>query len=101
MPLTICDLPGVIDSERRAVGVWMVDQHKKPVWVLVTYEALHEIDSHSRSDDAPAVLEIFEGQRRRIEATASAKFDAAGVDAGRYEGQPIMVVRSGQAAGPE
>jgi hypothetical protein len=95
MALIICDLPGVVDSERRAVGVWTVDQNKKPVWVLVTYEGLHEIDSHSRSDDAAAVLEIFEEQRRRIEAIASAKFDAKGVDDGQYEGQPMMVVRSG------
>jgi Protein of unknown function (DUF1488) len=94
MPLTMTDLPGVADSEWQAIGVWMADDQGKPVWLLITYEALHEIDSHVRPQDLPAVLQIFHENRKKITALASRKFDRKGVNESRYEEQPVLVVQS-------
>jgi len=93
MPLTTTDQPGVPDDGRRAISFWMIIEGASPVRVFVTYEALWKIDpSHPR--DVSGAIGIFNENRKRIEAAASHKWDANGIDDGQYEGRPILIVRS-------
>jgi hypothetical protein len=85
-----------------ALGFWMTvegAQPVKPIRVFVTYEALAQIEP-SQSRDRQAAVDTFNKHRARIEAAASQKFDANGVDDGEHEGQPILMVRSDDLAQP-
>jgi hypothetical protein len=64
------------------------------VWVVATREALIELDSSELPDRHSAV---FSKNRSRIEGAASEKFDKEGLDPdeGKYEGRPVLIVRSG------
>jgi Protein of unknown function (DUF1488) len=82
----------VSHSNLRAIGVWMSVEGRKPIQpvrVVVTYEALSQIDP-TNVRDLPAALEGFARFRSRIEAAASRKFDRVGFDADKYEGMPAI-----------
>jgi hypothetical protein len=77
----------VTHSNLMAIGVWMSVEGRKPIQpvrVVVTYEALTQLDP-TNVRDLPAALE-----RSRIEAAASHKFDRVGFDADKYEGMPAV-----------
>lgn len=96
MPLAATHMPVVLDDRRNAIGVWMTVKGVRPVRpirVFVTYEALAQIEP-SQPWGRRSATAIFERNRARIEATASVKFDAKGVDAAKYDGLPIVMVRS-------
>jgi hypothetical protein len=79
-------------SNLMAIGVWMsVEGHKpsQPVRVVVTYEALSQLDP-TNVRDLRTALECFDRFRSRIEAAASRKFDRVGFDADKYEGMPAI-----------
>jgi Protein of unknown function (DUF1488) len=83
-------------DDRQAIGFWMTVEGKDPVQpirVFVTYEGLRELDP-SQPPNPTVALDIFTRSRERIEAAASKKFDAKGVDEGEYKGKPVLVVRS-------
>src|SRR5882762_6955943 len=92
MPLITTGEPGVPDDGRRAIGFWMIVEGACPVRVFVDYEVLWQIDP-SHPHDVPSAIGIFKEYRKRIEAAASNKWDANGIDNGQYEGRMILVVR--------
>jgi hypothetical protein len=65
----------------------------KPVRVLVTYEALAQLDP-SQVRDIEAALSVFDENRPQIEAAASMKFDAGETEPETYEGQPMIKLRT-------
>jgi hypothetical protein len=65
----------------------------QPVRVLVTYEALAQLDP-SQVRDLEAALLVFDENRPQIEAAASMKFDASEIDPETYEGQPMIKLRT-------
>src|ERR1019366_310500 len=82
----------VTHSNLMAIGVWMSVEGRKPIQpvrVVVTYEALTQLDP-TNVRDLPAALESFNRFRSRIEAAASHKFDRVGFDADKYEGMPAI-----------
>ena len=65
----------VTHSNLMAIGVWMSVEGRKPIQpvrVVVTYEALTQLDP-TNVRDLPAALESFNRFRSRIEAAASHK----------------------------
>jgi hypothetical protein len=69
-------------SNSRAIGFWMSVEGRtpiQPVRVLVSYEALAELDPTNVRDfhGAPKNFDQF---RSQVESTASRKFDTDGVD---------------------
>jgi hypothetical protein len=63
------------------------------VWVVVTKEALNELDPSELEDQHTVV---FKKNRSKIENAASVKFDRDGPEPGQeHEGQPVLLVRSG------
>jgi len=79
-------------SNSRSVGVWMSVEGRspiQPVRVLISYEALSQLDP-TNVHDLPAALENFERFRSRVETAASRKFDRDGFDAEKYEGMPAI-----------
>jgi hypothetical protein len=84
------------DFGRKAIGFWMeVDgaEPVQPVRVLVTYEALWQIDP-SQMHDLQAAFAIFDKHRSDIEAAASVKYDSAAPAVDTYEGQPMIILRA-------
>jgi hypothetical protein len=63
------------------------------VWVIVTHEALTQLDPSELPDQH---LAVFSKNRPKIEAVASKKFDQSGTDPddGEQEGQPVLIIRS-------
>jgi Protein of unknown function (DUF1488) len=79
-------------SNSRSIGVWMsVDGRSpiQPVRVLVSYEALSQLDP-TNVRDLHGTLEIFDRFRSQVETAASRKFDRDGFDADDYEGMPAV-----------
>jgi hypothetical protein len=79
-------------SNSRSVGVWMSVEGRRPIQpvrVLVSYEALSQLDP-TNVRDLPGALENFDRFRSRVEAAASRKFDRDGFDAEKYEGMPAI-----------
>jgi hypothetical protein len=79
-------------SNSRSVGVWMSVEGRRPIQpvrVLVSYEALSQLDP-TIVRDLPAALKNFDRFRSRVETAASHKFDRAGFDAEKYEGMPAI-----------
>jgi hypothetical protein len=96
MPLATTGRPGVPVSDRNAIGFWMtVDSATAvaPIWIFVTYEALAQL-APSQPRDLAAAIATFDEHRASIEAAASKKFDADGVDDGRYENQPTLTMHT-------
>jgi hypothetical protein len=96
MSLITTGMPGQLDDDRKAIGFWMTVEGVSPVApirVFVTYQALAQIEP-SRLQDRPAAIEIFNDNRAVIEAAASNKCEAKGVDDGEYDGQPLLMVRA-------
>jgi hypothetical protein len=60
----------------------------QPVRVLVSYEALSELDPTIR--DLHGALENFDRFRSQVESAASRKFDTDGFDPDKYEGMPAV-----------
>ena len=78
------------------VGCWMARRGTRPpefIWVVATREALEQLDPSALPDKH---LAVFKKHRANIEGTASAKFDREGPHSedGRYDGRPVLVVRS-------
>ena len=61
----------------------------QPVRVLVSYEALSELDP-TNVRDLHGALENFDRFRSQIESAASRKFDRDGFDPDKYEGMPVI-----------
>jgi hypothetical protein len=61
----------------------------QPVRVLVSYEALSELDP-TNVRDLHGAVENFDRFRSQIEAAASSKFDLYGFDSEKYEGMPAI-----------
>ena len=63
------------------------------IWVVATREALEQLDPSALPDKH---LAVFKKHRAKIEGAASAKFDREGPHSedGRYDGRPVLVVRS-------
>jgi hypothetical protein len=77
-------------SNSRAIGVWMSVEGRTPtVRVLVSYEALSELDP-TNVQDLHGALENFDRFRSQIEGAASRKFDRDGFDPDKYEGMPAI-----------
>jgi hypothetical protein len=79
-------------SNSRSIGIWMSVEGRtplQPVRVLVSYEALSQLDP-ANVRDLPGALENFDRFRPRIETAASRKFDRHGSDAEKYEGMPAV-----------
>jgi hypothetical protein len=94
MPLNTTNQTPKRDDARKAIGVWMTVEGDpiRAVRVFVTYETLARLDS-AQLRDVHAAFEIFDKNRRRIEAAASQKFDACGVEVEeRYEEQRVLNV---------
>jgi uncharacterized protein DUF1488 len=92
MPLENSGLKHVTHSNLRAVGFWMCVKGAdpvQPVRVLVTYDALAQLDP-SQVRDLEAALLVFDENRPQIEAAASMKFDAMEIEPESYEGQPMI-----------
>jgi Protein of unknown function (DUF1488) len=84
------------DFDKGAIGFWMAvdgESPVRPVRVFVSYEALANIDP-SQVRDLDGALTTFDMNRSRIDNAASSKFDAAGVEAELYEGQPVIILRT-------
>ena len=80
----------------RSIGFWMVEADKepqRPVRVMVSYEALSQFDP-SDIRDLTAAFEHFDRFRDSIERAASAKFDRGEIDDEKYEGQPLIRLRT-------
>jgi Protein of unknown function (DUF1488) len=95
MPLAATHMPVVLDDRRNAIGVWMTVKGARPVQpirVFVTYGALAQIEP-SQPWSRRSATAIFDRNRARIEATASVKFDAIGVDAAKCNGLRMVMVR--------
>ena len=79
-------------SNSRAIGFWMSVEGRtpiQPVRVLVSYEALSEIDP-TNVRDLHGALENFDRFRSQVESAASRKFDRNGFDPDKYEGMPAI-----------
>jgi len=79
-------------SNSRAIGFWMSVEGRtpiQPVRVLVSYEALSELDP-TDVRDLHGALENFDRFRSQIESAASRKFDRDGFDPDKYEGMPAI-----------
>ena len=61
----------------------------QPVRVLVSYEALSELDP-TNVRDLHGALENFDRFRTQVETAASRKFDNYGFDGKKYEGMPAI-----------
>jgi hypothetical protein len=91
MPLESSGLGRITHSNLRVVGFWMCVEGADPVLpvrVLVTYEALAQLDP-SQIRDLEAALIVFDENQPQIEAAASMKFDASEIEPETYEGQPV------------
>jgi hypothetical protein len=96
MPLESAGLGRITHSNLKAVGFWMCVEGADPVQsvrVLVTYEALSQLDP-SQLQDLEAALSVFDENRSHIEAAASVKFDTSQIEPETYEGQPIIKLRT-------
>ena len=79
-----------------AIGFWMMVKDAfpiAPIRVFVTCEALAQIEP-SQPRDLAATGEIFGKHRALIEAAASDKFDAEGVEEEVYEGMAVVRISS-------
>jgi hypothetical protein len=79
-------------SNSRSIGIWMSVEGRQPVKsvrVLVSYEALSQLDP-SNVRDLHGALENFDRFRSQVETAASRKFDRDGFDAEKYEGMPAI-----------
>ena len=82
----------LLHSNSRAIGFWMSIEGRtpiQPVRVLVSYEALSELDP-TNFRDFHGALENFDRFRSQVESTASRKFDTVGFDPDKYEGMPAI-----------
>jgi hypothetical protein len=61
----------------------------QPVRVLVSYEALSELDP-TNVRDLHGALENFDQFRSQVESAASRKFERNGFDPDKYEGMPAI-----------
>ncbi len=82
-----------------AVGLWMQVANSDPVdfvWVVVTYECVEDLDHPGQLADQSNATAIAESNRALLEKTASAKFDAQGVDReeGKHEGRSVLRLHS-------
>jgi Protein of unknown function (DUF1488) len=83
-------------SNLRSIGFWMSVQGRtpdQPVRVIVSYEALSQLDPANVGDLQGAVAN-FDRFRSRIESVASQKFDGYGFDPEKYEGMPAIRLTS-------
>jgi hypothetical protein len=79
-------------SNSRAIGIWMSVEGLtpiQPVRVLVSYEALSQLDP-TNVRDLHGALENFDRFRSQVEAAASREFDRNGFNAVKYEGMPAI-----------
>jgi Protein of unknown function (DUF1488) len=79
-------------SNSRAIGIWMSVEGQtpiQPVRVLVSYEALSQLDP-TNVRDLHGALENFDRFRSQVEAAASREFDSNGFNAEKYEGMPAI-----------
>jgi Protein of unknown function (DUF1488) len=94
LPLLSTNRPGI--PVPSGIGVWMADENPSAVgqvWVIVTREALAQLDPNELPDRH---LAVFNKNRLKIEAAASKKFDQSGTDPddGEQEGRPVLIIRS-------
>jgi hypothetical protein len=79
-------------SNSRSIGCWMSVEDQtpiQPVRVLISYEALSQLDP-TNIRDLHGALENFERFRTQVESAASRKFDNYGFDPDEYEGVPAI-----------
>jgi Protein of unknown function (DUF1488) len=79
-------------SNSRSIGFWMSVEGRipiQPVRVLVSYEALSELDP-TNVRDLHGALENFDQFRSQVESAASRKFERNGFDPDKYEGMPAI-----------
>jgi hypothetical protein len=79
-------------SNSRAIGIWMSVEGQipvQPVRVLVSYEALSQLDP-TNVRDLHGALQNFDRLRSQVEAAASREFDRNGFNAEKYEGMPAI-----------
>ena len=84
--------PVVRHDTHRAIGFWMSVEGSnpiQPVRVLISYEALAELDPTNVRDLA-AAFEHFDKFRSRIEMAASKRFDRGGIEPEKYENMPLI-----------
>jgi Protein of unknown function (DUF1488) len=84
-------------SNSRSIGFWMSVEGGtpiQPVRVLVSYEALSELDP-TIVRDLHSALENFDQFRSQVESAASRKFDRDGFDPDKYEGIPAIRLTTG------
>jgi Protein of unknown function (DUF1488) len=74
---------------RAAFGIWIAFAIGPVRGVLVSYEALSELDP-TNVRDLHGALENFDRFRSQIESAASRKFDRNGFDPDKYEGMPAI-----------
>ena len=79
-------------SNSRSIGFWMSVEGRtpiQPVRVLVSYEALSQLEP-TNVQDLHGALENFDQFRSQVERAASRKFDRYGFDPEKYEGMPAI-----------
>jgi hypothetical protein len=79
-------------SNSQSIGCWMSVEGRtpiQPVRVLVSYEALSQLDP-TNVRDLHGALENFDRFRSQVESAASRKFDRYGFDPEKYEGMPAI-----------
>jgi hypothetical protein len=79
-------------SNSRSIGIWMSVEGRtpvQPVRVLISYEALSQLDP-ANVRDLYGALENFDRFRSQVESAASRKFDRDGSDPDKYEGMPAI-----------
>src|SRR5882724_3449324 len=91
-PSLVIDKASLSHSNSRSIGFWMSVEGRtpiQPVRVLVSYEALSQIDP-TNVRDLHGALENFDQFRSQVERAASRKFDRYGFDPEKYEGTPAI-----------
>jgi|SRR5689334_2786341 len=88
--------PLVRHDVHRSIGVWMTVEGSdpvQPVRVLISYEALAQLDP-TNVRDLHAASQHFEKFRTRIETAASEKFDRGGIESEKWEDMPLIRLTS-------
>jgi hypothetical protein len=84
--------PVVRHDTLRAIGFWMSvvgSNPIQPVRVLISYEALSQLDP-TNVRDLPAAFEHFDKFRSRIETAASKIFDRGSIEPEKWENMPLI-----------
>jgi hypothetical protein len=98
MPLRSLNSKVQVHSDPEGLSFWMAAGERR-IRVFATFMSLHnELDGYSGPLDQFHGRKIFDEHRKKIEAAASRKYDAEGVQ-GELDGAPALVVTAGDLVG--